>query len=283
MTGGSFFDGVEQLELAIDGHDVVLPIFYREASAMSAIFPARYGRLVEVLPDPRFRPVRVAPGVGLLMITAFDYRDSDLGPYREVGVAILLAGPPEGSSLPSLEEVTPALPMIAQVRRRQLYGFVWHLPVTTEIALAAGRTFWNYPKFVTSIDFADTPAGGRECQVGAGPDYILTLRAGAVRATREENVQLFTHVWQNRQPQAGEVKAHAQQLGMSLRPAACTIELAKGHPIAEEISRVLLSRRSLAYFNVPMLETILYGPQILSVTLANTIREAAEARNRVTA
>jgi len=35
----SFIEGVTQLPLRVKGHDVILPIFYRDGGAMSAMFP----------------------------------------------------------------------------------------------------------------------------------------------------------------------------------------------------------------------------------------------------
>ncbi len=58
-----FFQDVSQLELALDGYDVRLPIFYYDGSAMTGVFPARLSALRERMPDRRFQPARLAPGV----------------------------------------------------------------------------------------------------------------------------------------------------------------------------------------------------------------------------
>jgi hypothetical protein len=64
----------------------------------------------------------------------FQYRKTDIGPYNEVGVAVLATAP---------QSPVPAL-------------YVVHLPVNTALANRAGHEIWGYNKFVASIDIGET-------------------------------------------------------------------------------------------------------------------------------
>jgi len=255
MPGSSFFDGVAQAEFTADGHELRLPIFYYDGRAVSAVFPARLRALRDLLPDRRFVPARLAPGVGLLAITAFEYTDTDVGVYNELAISVVLHDPPY---LPNL----PGLSTARGLRRNALHAFVHHLPVTTEIALVSGRKFWNYPKFVTDIEFSDEP-GALVCTLGGADAPILSLSARTIPTPREADLQIFCHLWMDRQPQSAEFKLHATQFGQTARPGAATVKLAEGHPIARELAGALLSRRALQVQHLGQFEGILYGPEHL--------------------
>lgn len=275
MRGSPFFDGVAQAELRAAGHDVHLPIFYYDGRAVSAVFPARLGALRRMLPDRRFVPARLAPGVGLVGITCFQYVDTDIGPYNELAISIVLHDPPH---LPNL----PGLGLARGLRHRSLHAWVHHLPVTTEIALASGREFWNYPKFVTDIAFTDGP-GELVCVLGEPDAPILSLTATTIDAPDDVELQIFSHLWMDRQPQASEFKLHATRFGQTARPGAATIELAEGHPIARELDAVLLSRRAVQLQHLAQFEGILYGPEHLSVPQLARLQREAQAREVATA
>ena len=148
------------------------------------------------MPDPRFCPARLAPGLGAIAVTCFEYRDTDLGPYNELAISVVLNEP---WFLPNL----PGRALISSLRRRQLHAWVHHLPVTTEIARAGGVDFYNYPKFVAGIDFEET-ATQRVCRLSEGAEHILTLSGERIATPRSEQLQLFSHLWMDRQPQGSE-------------------------------------------------------------------------------
>jgi len=98
MSG--LFDGIAQLDLEYDGHRGRLPLFFRDMAMTTAVFAARASALRRLLPDARFVPARLAPGVGLVAVAGVEYRDSDVGAYREVLVAIPIQERP-GPQLPA--------------------------------------------------------------------------------------------------------------------------------------------------------------------------------------
>lgn len=270
MRASPFFEGISQVQLTHDGENLEFPISYYDASAMTAVFPARLGSLRRLLPDPRFVPARLAPGVGALAISCFEYRDTGIGPYNELAVSVVLHEPPYRANLPGRT-------LTASLRRRQLHAFVHHLPVTTKTALVGGRDFYNFPKFIAGIDFSDDD-GRWTCRLSEGSEHILTLRGRRIPTPDRQELQVFSHLWMDRQPQSAEFKLNLLEAGTSWRPTAAVLELGTRHPIATELDGLLLRRQSLYYQLMPRLEGILYGPEHLTFPLIERAHQAVRDR-----
>ncbi len=184
---------------------------------------------------------------------------TDIGPYNEVAISVGLNEPWFRSNLPGRA-------VFGDMRRRQLHGWVHHLPVTTEIARAAGVEFYNFPKFIAGIEFEETPKQ-RVCSLYEGQEHILRLRCKRIATPRSERGQVFGYLWMDGQPQSLEFKLNEIAMGISLRPGAASLELGDRHPIARELARLLVSRRAIQYAYVPRYEAILFGPEHLTPKL----------------
>jgi hypothetical protein len=270
MRATTFFEGVRQADIDVQGDIVKLPIFYYDGESMTGIFPAKLGALRKLLPDRRLSPARLAPGVGALSVTCFEYRDSDVGTYNELAIGIPL-------NFPAFRANVPGRAMLGGVLSGQLDAYVLHLPVTTELALKAGRELWNYPKFVASIDFTQDEQT-RTCRLAEGAEHILTMRAPRIRSNRTEQQQLFTHVYQDGQPQRGEFKLLARNSGQTIKPGAAELEIGDRHPIASELRGALLSNKSLAASYTPQIEGILYGPENINSRMIQLAAHAPDER-----
>lgn len=252
MQAPNFFEGVHQTPIDLDGSEFRVPLFYRDGEQITGVFPAKLKKLKKMLPDRRMKPARIAPGVGVITITCFEYRDTDIDAYNELAIGVPLNEPFFRSNFPGRA-------MIDAVRRNQFDVWVHHLPVTTEIARAGGVEFYNYPKFIAGIDFSQTDKQ-RSCALTEEGEKILTLHAPRIKGKRDQQLQLFSHLYQNLEPQTSEFKIRAHQLGYSIRPGAAKLELGSKHPIAHELAEALLSTRSIAAAYSPRIEGILYGP-----------------------
>lgn len=274
MRGTLFFDGVAQVEVdaKVAGHPGKLPVFYYDTSMMLALFPARYRALRDLLPDPRFVPALLAPGLGVIAVACLEHRDSDIGPYGEVGISVPL-------SHPSFRLNLPGRALWHGSRHGQIHSFMLHLPVTTEVARKGGVDFYNFPKFLASIEF-DDEVDRRSCRLAEGGEQILRLRGERLPANSHAERQFFFHLWMDRQPQQTEFKVNQVELGRSFRRGAATLELGGRHPIARELDRVLVSRRSLQYDYIPRLEAILYGPDRLTMPLLRRLLTAKAAADQ---
>lgn len=231
----------------------------------TGIFPARLSRLQRMLPDRRLVPAQVCPGVGAVTFTALEYYDTDIGPYNEFAIGIGLNS-----------ERFAALPgynLLRQYAQRYFDVFIYHLPVTTEIALRGGVDLYNFPKFLASIDFIDAEDAVR-CEVAGDGELICALEARKVDVAREIGMKFFLHLYQDRQPQWTEFDINGIKANMSWGPRNVRLELGTEHAIARDLAGVLLARHPVLTMYVPRLQAILYGPEHLTVQLlVNSGRE----------
>jgi Acetoacetate decarboxylase (ADC) len=127
---------------------VDLPILYRDASNVIALFDADARGAAELLAGTGLEPAIVHGDKALVGLSFYEYRATTVGVYNEVGTAIFARRAGDRSFVPGLAD------MLLPPSRRSVGAWVVDLPVTTEAANAAGRELWGYPKFVTRIDFA---------------------------------------------------------------------------------------------------------------------------------
>lgn len=127
---------------------VELPIRYRDVSAVVALFRVPELRARELLAGTPLEPALTRGGRSLAGLAFYEYRDTTIGAYGEVGLALLVR--PARATPPRLA----ALELFRAPRERELGAFIVDLPVSTAIANAAGRELWGFPKFVTRLPFA---------------------------------------------------------------------------------------------------------------------------------
>jgi hypothetical protein len=124
---------------------VDFPISYYDTGELIALFEVDDGPVRQAMADV---PLSLVPmgGKAWLSLVFFNYRDTSIGPYNEVGLATFAV--PKGEKPPMLT----MLDLLRAPRKRHIGFYVFKLPVTTAIANAAGRELWGFPKFVTPID-----------------------------------------------------------------------------------------------------------------------------------
>jgi hypothetical protein len=140
----TFFE-VPRLTHVTSQGPVELPILYRDATAVVGMFPVRRPGAVALLEGTGLVPLALPFDRALAALAFYEYRDTTVGVYNEVGVAIMAvpAGEPAGLRRWADLARPPA--------QRRLGMYVVDLPVTTPVANAAGRELWGYPKFVTGL------------------------------------------------------------------------------------------------------------------------------------
>jgi len=138
-----FFDVPKTVATTSEG-EVQLPICYFDASHYMALFRVDATKAAAKLQDVPLEPVLVSRKA-VAILSFFKYRDTTLGPYDEVGLALLAT--PRGQSL-TLSSFTD---LLQQTRNESLGSYVLDLPVSTPLANAAGCEIWGYPKFVGQL------------------------------------------------------------------------------------------------------------------------------------
>jgi hypothetical protein len=143
-----------------------LPIRYHRDDAFALAFGADLDAVRARMPSTRLHPVRLGRGRAMVVVIAFDYLETSIGPYGEVGVivpVVLGRRPPP-----------PLWPLLREGANPDFGALVLHLPVTTERARDAGRGEWGYPKFVADMRFDHTPEA-LSCELSEGGESILRL------------------------------------------------------------------------------------------------------------
>jgi hypothetical protein len=140
-----FFGGPRTKRVTSEG-PVDLPIFYYDTSNVVAVFRASRAGALKLLDGTGLDPT-LAGDDAIVALSFYEYRDTSVGVYNEVGTAILAARRGEGRAWRGLADV------ILPPSWRATGAYVVDLPVTTAAADAAGREIWGYPKFVTRIEF----------------------------------------------------------------------------------------------------------------------------------
>ena len=152
MRDSSFFDGVAQADIdSILGRSK-LPVFYYDTHMMLGAFPARYTALCRAMPDPRFVPARLAPGLGMVAVSCVEHRDTDIGAYNELAVAVPL-------SYPGWRVNLPGRALLEGERYGQLHAFVLQLPVTSEKLLVPAASSSSTSRRSSSTSTSRRPAG----------------------------------------------------------------------------------------------------------------------------
>ena len=130
------------------------------------------------MPDPRYVPARVAPGLGVVAVTCFETRDTDVGRFRVVVIAIALNEPYFRANLPGRA-------VMSARRLGQVHAFVRHEAVTSEVVLRGGVDFYNYPMFIAEVDVSETDEQSRY-RLAEGKEHILTLSGKRIPTPRSQ-------------------------------------------------------------------------------------------------
>ena len=141
----NFFKNIVQWESTLNKYSGKVPVFYYNTSSMTAIFTAVTKKVKKYLPHPKMQPLEIFPGKCLVAFMAFEYRETDIGPYNEFSISI----PITFGNKPSM----PAINVFKNKITKCFTAYIWHLPVTTEIALVGGVEVLGYPKIVADINF----------------------------------------------------------------------------------------------------------------------------------
>lgn len=171
-----FLEAVSPVRVALSSGTIELPIVYRDVEALTAFFPFPARNAAHALPaGSGLVPVLAWPGTAVLVLACFDYKESGVGSYGEVAIAILA----------STHRLPPLAPALIERFLDEVGLYVVHLPVTTTLAYQAGRELWNYPKFVADIRFRND--GERQvCELAEDGRSILTLSVASRGALRHE-------------------------------------------------------------------------------------------------
>jgi Acetoacetate decarboxylase (ADC) len=182
---GKFFSTVSSFQTVKHGSaEFELPILYYRDDMFALYFSADYEKVKARMPSEKLHPVKLSKTRAIIAIVAFNYIETSIGPYGEVGVAA-----------PAVFADKPPLPLIPGLLESRYPGFgnvIFHLPVTNAVPRDAGRGEWGYTKFVSDMQFTNTPEY-QQCRLSEGQNHILTLQVARRGITIGDNKPLTTY------------------------------------------------------------------------------------------
>ena len=246
MRNLAFFDQVDHLQKDCRGRSVSLPVFYYDVTAIMAGFLTPLERVRALLPSPRMKPLRATPWHAVTVVSCFEYRDSDAGPYNEVAIAFPF----------TLDHSAPVLRgLLGEIRRGPL-AYVYKLPVTTELAYHFGVDFYNYPKFLANIDFTRDGDWIR-CRLAEGGRHILTLSTRRLRVKPSPRWRFHGITTRGNRILRSEVVVNVGSQAISRNPGHVTLDIGD-HDLGSELRALKLGRMVHCQY-LPQCQTILSG------------------------
>jgi hypothetical protein len=147
MSNSDPFFQVPQTTHTTTQGPIELPILYFDVSTLLAFFVTSRDAVEAKLSGTGLHPALTMGRRALVGLALYEYRDTGVGSYNEVGLALPVL--PEGAPTPR----NPIQAFYGSVDERHLGFHILDLPVTTPLANAGGRELWGYPKFVAPIPF----------------------------------------------------------------------------------------------------------------------------------
>ncbi|CBL45032.1 Hypothetical protein HDN1F_14490 [gamma proteobacterium HdN1] len=232
MSHNSPFFQVPRNTVATSEGDVDLPILYYDTTAVYAFFLVDKNKVERQLAGTGLIPCLSIGNKSIVGIACFEYRDTTVGVYNEVGVAAMVSRYPLPNAVHEWKDI---LTHLSHPELRDSGMYVIDLPVTTPRANAAGREIWGLPKFVTPIPFS---LSGRafSCAVedpnGAGEIMRLEGKMGISVPSPALSLTLFSVL------EGKPLRTHVNARGKSAFALAGSVTLRIGtsnHPMAERL------------------------------------------------
>ncbi len=192
------------------GKTVTLPVLVRDASAATVIFDVDHAAAQALSPFP---VIESEPGRAQLALALVDYRDNDLGAYREVGVIFFVQ--PEG---------------------REAGNYIRHLPVDGEFTNVAGNVIWGFPKSVQQIDVTTTPTSQRWV-LTMDAELVLDITVPAGGTDDMPTMEMISYTLRDGVPCATAFTQGGAGSLLTLGGEGITLALGS-HPVAKELASV---------------------------------------------
>ena len=221
------------------GQTVTMPVQVRDASAGTVLFEV--GReAAAALAPPGFVVLESSPGRAQVALALVDYRDNDLGSYREIGTILFVrpaGGGPDGN-------------------------FITHLPVDQEFTCVAGNQIWGFPKSVQQIEVTQTPSSSRWILTMDG-ELVLDLTVPRGGNDMMAPMTMTSYTLLAGQPHATAFTQGGTGNGLTLGGAGVRLALGE-HPIAQELASLGLPAEPLLSTWTEHMHATFEQPQPLS-------------------
>ncbi|MDP6909075.1 MAG: acetoacetate decarboxylase family protein [Flavobacteriales bacterium] len=253
-----FFSGIEQKEIAIRQYFGKSPMFFRKFQLMAGVYTADYVACKSYIPNDKFNILQVLPGRCLIGIHCMEYYDTDVGPYNEVSVSVGIAPSKTLFSAPSI---------LKSALAQNFHAYILQLPVTTEVAYFGGVDYFNYPKFVGSIEFEERDSH-RICRLSEkDPGKLIMEFEGKKISTKKIDASKsgFKTMTLNSYPVMDGKKVHARMHVNMIEKGETFLgtngKLTIGNTGFSEMLKKLDLGREISYMYAPECESVMYLPK----------------------
>ncbi len=216
-----------------------LPILYFRDDFFGLYFACDYKKTKKIMPSDNLYPLMLPNGKAIIVIAAYNYRDTSIGPYGEIPVAIPCVMNEKKSRLSSL------MPLLKESGYPGFGVLVKDLPVTKVMARDAGRGEWGYTKFVADMTFKITPEYFG-CSMNDNGTGILDIHVPK-RGFRIKDKKPMTTYSVNENKL---IKTIINQTGikrMSLNTKGASVTFGE-HPVAKSIENLGISKKPFMSF-----------------------------------
>jgi hypothetical protein len=241
-----FFDNIYQWHNT--EYDVRLPIFYRDNTSMTAIYTASTIKLRALLPFADMHPVEMAPGRCLIAFSAFEYRQTDIGPYNEFSIAAIIT---------FSKRSIPGITLLGQLLKNSFEAYILYLPVTSEIARKGGVELGGYPKFIADINFTKNN-NMLTCELTEHGTRILALSGKQLPTAKGRLTRFILYTRLNNIPLKSNVYLNPIRFSQSYHTKSASLDIGSGHEICDVLKDLELSRHPKVYQYCPKYEAILF-------------------------
>ena len=251
---GDLLKGIMQWEMNDGkGFSGKLPVFYYDSTSMTATYTASTSNVKKYLPHKDMHPVEIFPGKCVVGFTAFEYRKSDIDPYNEFSISILITFG---------RKSMPGLGILNSLIKKDFTAFIWHLPVTTEKARYGGVELYGYPKIIADIEFKREKEF-IECSLSEKGEHILTLKGKNIPGSHGKILRYRTYSIKDNVPLCANVYTNPLEFAQSLSGNDAAIEIGEKHSICSELKNIGLSKKPIMYQYSALNESILFAPRNL--------------------
>jgi hypothetical protein len=244
MSASDFFQEIEHTPVLWREYQLHVPLFYQDFRFMSVSLLAPIKGLLNILPSKRLKPYRITPWHGVLSITAYEYRESDIKAYNEVSIGVPV----------TIDEETPLFTGTLRKMPKSPMSYSHHLPVTTEIAREVGAEFAGYPKFVAEIEFTEDD-NWLTCQLNAEGQSILAFSGRKISLRKFPRIRVSPITYRRGYILRSEFVISERDMGNSTSKDDVRIDLGD-HRIATELKE-LKPAQVLGYGYCPHAQGIL--------------------------
>lgn len=247
----NFFEGTAQWDVIIKNYPMKVPMFFYDNTSMTAIFTASTKKIKKYLPHPEMKPLELFPGKCLVAFMAFEYRKTDINPYNEFSISIPISFG---------RNPVPGFSLLSSMIKKCFTAYIWHLPVTTEIARVGGVDVLGYPKIVAGIDFKKS-SERLECTLSENGKMLVNMKGKVLPTGRGKRMTYRTYSIKDGVTIETYIHVNPIEFAQSRGNGAAEIEIGSGHQICDELKDVGLSKNPIVYQYSPLNQAILFFPR----------------------